>query len=125
MRTAPRSFLLVRHRDVSGVSGTGAVAEGVEWTDGSASLRWRGEHAATTFWETGIGAIRAVHGHSGDTEILYVDGSGPVDQTATVIACPMVTGLRVPTASLDGLCQQCGGSWPCLRCPGLTGVAAT
>lgn len=56
----PRSFLLVRHRDISGVSGAGPVAEGVEWTDGSASLRWRGEWSSTAFWEAGILAILAV-----------------------------------------------------------------
>jgi hypothetical protein len=75
--SAPRSFLLVRHRDVSNVSGTGVVAEGTEWTDGSASLRWRGEHATTTFFETGLRSILAVHGHDGQTEIMFLDGSTP------------------------------------------------
>jgi len=115
---APRSFLLVRQRDVSGVSGTGTVAEGVEWTDGSASLRWRGEHAATTFWESGIRAVLAVHGHQGATEVLYVDGDPPQgDRKATDVEYPLATGQRVSTSSQAGLCQRCGGSWPCLRCP--------
>jgi hypothetical protein len=72
---APRAFLLVRHRDPSGVSGTGVVAEGTEWSDGSACVRWPGEHASMTFWETGVAAIEAVHGHNGATEVLFVPGA--------------------------------------------------
>lgn len=33
--TYPRVFVLQRHVDVSGVSGTGEIAEGVEWSDGT------------------------------------------------------------------------------------------
>jgi hypothetical protein len=35
-----RLFSLVRDEDVSGISGTGPIAEGVEFTDGSVALRW-------------------------------------------------------------------------------------
>jgi hypothetical protein len=69
---APRVFLLVRYRDVSGVSGTGVVAEGIQWTDGSASLHWYGEHPSVTFWQSGIPAIVAVHGHGGDTRVHFL-----------------------------------------------------
>jgi hypothetical protein len=116
--SAPRSFLLVRHRDVSNVSGTGVVAEGTEWTDGSASLRWRGEHATTTFFETGLRSILAVHGHDGQTEIMFLDGSTP-RRSAKDFQYPLATGARVPTASQDGLCRRCWGAWPCMRCPDL------
>ncbi|TCM39665.1 hypothetical protein EV648_114187 [Kribbella sp. VKM Ac-2568] len=75
--TVPRPFLLVRHADVSGVSGTGVVAEGTEWTDGSVSLRWRSEHASTTFYEAGVRAVLAVHGHAGASEVIYLDGVDP------------------------------------------------
>lgn len=34
-----RTFLLVRTYDVSGVSGTGIAAEGIEFTDGAVALR--------------------------------------------------------------------------------------
>lgn len=71
--TTPRSFLLVRYRDGSQVSGTGVVAEGTEWTDGSASLRWRGTYPTTTFFETGVRAIEAVHGHAGDTVVVFTE----------------------------------------------------
>ncbi|WP_109507101.1 hypothetical protein [Nocardioides speluncae] len=64
--------MLIRHQDPSGISGTGEVAEGVVWSDGSVSLRWHGEHAATTFWEGGLSALLHVHGHSGATEVVYL-----------------------------------------------------
>jgi prepilin-type processing-associated H-X9-DG protein len=72
--TVPRVFLLIRHTDISGVSGTGVVAEGTEWTDGSVSLRWRSEHASTTFYEAGMGAVVAIHGHGGASEVVFLDG---------------------------------------------------
>jgi hypothetical protein len=73
--TYPRVFVLQRHIDVSGVSGVGQVAEGVEWSDGTVSLRWKGETSSTTFWQAGIAAVEAVHGHGGATEVLYLAGS--------------------------------------------------
>jgi hypothetical protein len=68
----PRTFELVRYQDPSGVSGTGVVAEGCEFTDGSVALRWRGENAATAVWQS-VDAILAVHGHQGATEIRWID----------------------------------------------------
>lgn len=72
-----RRFKLIRHTDVSGVSGTGVVAEGVEWSDGSVALHWRGQYATTVVWENGgIDAVLAIHGHHGTTEIVWDDGPG-------------------------------------------------
>lgn len=68
----PRRFLLYRHSDVSGVSGTGVVAEGAEWTDGTASLRWRGEWPSTVAWDE-VALILGAHGHQGATELRWID----------------------------------------------------
>jgi hypothetical protein len=38
-RRRMRLFLLIRNEDVSGVSGTGIVAEGVEFSDGTVAMR--------------------------------------------------------------------------------------
>lgn len=65
-------FELVRHRDLSGVSGTGVVAEGVEFTDGSVALRWRGKYPATAVWAS-VDAALAVHGHEGATVARWLD----------------------------------------------------
>lgn len=70
----PRTFELVRYRDPSGVSGTGVVAEGCEFTDGSVALRWRGDNPATAVWPN-VESILAVHGHHGATEIRWTDSS--------------------------------------------------
>lgn len=69
----PRRFELVRHADVSGVSGTGVVAEGVEWSDGTVTLHWCGRYPTTTVWQDGIEAVRAIHGHQGATTIRWLD----------------------------------------------------
>ncbi|GAA0615222.1 hypothetical protein GCM10009534_57460 [Kribbella sandramycini] len=72
-KAGPRCFQLVRHVDVSGVSGTGVVAEGVEWTDGSVALHWGGRYPTTTVWPDGIDALVSVHGHNGATTIRWLD----------------------------------------------------
>lgn len=38
----PRVFLLHRDHDIDGLHGTGRVAEGCVWTDGTVSLHWFG-----------------------------------------------------------------------------------
>ncbi len=67
-----RRFRLMRHEDVSGVSGTGPVAEGVQFTDGSVALRWYGDYPTTTVWD-GIDSVIAIHGHGGATEVEWLD----------------------------------------------------
>ncbi|MGH3360297.1 MAG: hypothetical protein ACRDO7_15965 [Nocardioidaceae bacterium] len=67
-----RRFVLVRHQDVSGVSGTGVVAYGVEFPDGSVAVRWSSEHPCTTVW-SGVNDVREIHGHSGRTVLRWVD----------------------------------------------------
>jgi hypothetical protein len=75
-----RRFRLIRHHDVSGVSGTGPVAEGVQFTDGAVALRWYGDYPTTTVWDA-IESVIAIHGHSGATEVEWLDpdpGRDPV-----------------------------------------------
>lgn len=67
-----RRFHLVRTVDVTGVSGTGVVAEGVEFDDGTTVVHWRGEHASTVVWAS-IASAEHVHGHGGLTRVEWVD----------------------------------------------------
>jgi hypothetical protein len=67
-----RRFVLVRHVDPSGVSGTGVVAEGVEFTDGSVVLRWRSDTPSTVVYAN-TAAVEQVHGHGGATDIEWID----------------------------------------------------
>jgi len=66
-----RLFELNRHYDVSGVSGTGVVAEGVQFADGTTVIRWIGELASTVVWDNIETAIK-VHGHDGATELVWI-----------------------------------------------------
>lgn len=68
----PRTFYLLRNEDVTGVSGTGIVAWGVEFPDGTVATRWRGEHPATAVWPN-IEEVVAVHGHNGATVVRWLD----------------------------------------------------
>jgi hypothetical protein len=67
-----RRFLLERDIDVSGISGTGVVAEGVQFSDGTVVLRWLGKSPSTVVWPD-IEAARAVHGHDGRTRFSQMD----------------------------------------------------
>ena len=70
---AHRRFVLFRNEDVTGVSGTGVVAEGVQFRDGKVVLRWCvGEHRSTVNWDS-IEAVDAIHGHDGRTRIVWLD----------------------------------------------------
>lgn len=68
-----RRFELHRHRDVSGVSGTGVVAQGVRFADGSVAIRWHGEWATTTIHDRGVDSVEHIHGHGGSTDIVWLD----------------------------------------------------
>lgn len=82
-----RVFQLIRDRDVSGVSGTGVVAEGIEFSDGKVALRWIvKDHRSTVTWDD-MESVEAVHGHEGATRIQWVETSvSTVGQTGGVTA---------------------------------------
>lgn len=68
-----RTFYLNRKADASGVSGTGKVAEGIEFSDGTVVLRWLVgdlENRSTNFYAS-ITAVEAIHGHDGWTDIVW------------------------------------------------------
>lgn len=65
-----RTFKLVRDSDISGVSGTGAVAEGVEFHDGQSILSWFGQYHSIAVYPH-ITDIIAIHGHGGATHVEF------------------------------------------------------
>jgi len=69
--TSARLFVLKRDEDETGVSGTGIVAEGVQFSDGTVALRWR-SHIQSTALYTSIAACEAIHGHGGKTKVVFV-----------------------------------------------------
>jgi len=74
---AARVFYLVRIEDETGVSGTGIVAEGVQWTSGEISVRWLGDYPCVHFWPGGIDHLKRIHGHRGKTKVVWADDETP------------------------------------------------
>jgi hypothetical protein len=63
-----RTFKLVRKEDVSGVSGIGVVAEGVEFHDGQCVLSWFGQFHTVEI-SPDLKTVIQIHGHGGKTEV--------------------------------------------------------
>lgn len=68
----PKVFYLMRDEDVSGVSGTGKVAEGLVFTNGKVAIGWNKQIASITVYNNLNDAI-AIHGHDGRTRFEFVD----------------------------------------------------
>lgn len=69
--SSARLFTLVRTEDVSGTSGTGIVAEGVEFSDGSVVLHWISQYKSHELLDS-IRVVELIHGHEGRTKVVYV-----------------------------------------------------
>ena len=72
-------YQMERDEDVTGLSGTGVVADVVEFDDGTVVMRWRGPYKSTVVFENLATAI-TVHGHGGRTRfvpVLELTPAGP------------------------------------------------
>jgi len=72
-----RRFVLNRHKDISGVSGLGIVAEGIQFQDGQCVLSWLGRYHTVEVLPD-LNAVLAIHGHEGNTTIDWVDPTAGV-----------------------------------------------
>jgi hypothetical protein len=72
--TLVRRFQLVRDVDETGVSGTGVVAYGCSFPDGTCVLRWDTKVNSTVFYQS-IDDLIAIHGHNGATRVHWVDSA--------------------------------------------------
>lgn len=68
----PRVFCLMRDEDVSGVSGTGKVAEGIVFSNGMVSIGWCKAIPSQVTYMSLDDAV-AIHGHKGATRFVFVD----------------------------------------------------
>ena len=71
-----RCYVLIRYEDKSGGSGTGQVAEAVEFEDGTVALHWDKATnklgvSSTVIYSSMEDAIK-VHGHDGASELRLV-----------------------------------------------------
>ena len=81
-----RTFILRRKEDVSGVSGVGVVAEGVEFEDGQVALSWLSRFHSVEIVPN-IKQIKNVHGHGGTTTIEWLDTpTTSINETAVAAA---------------------------------------
>lgn len=77
-------FEIHRDVDITGLSGTGIVADGAVFPDGTTVVRWRevtGENydkgvRATTVVHPNVESVEALHGHGGATRLVFTDDRG-------------------------------------------------
>ena len=69
-----RRFYLNRMEDVSGQSGTGRIANGIQFPDGQCVLRWVGKTPTTVIYNN-IKELEGLHGHDGKTKVVWIDKS--------------------------------------------------
>ena len=72
MPSRGRRFFLLRREDVSGVSGTGYVAEGVAFHNGLVALTWYSRWPSVVLYQS-LQDMEDVHGHGGRTTIQWID----------------------------------------------------
>ena len=78
-----RRFQLNRLEDETGVSGTGIIAAGVQFTSGRCVLEWQTQHTSITMFQDKDEMMK-VHGHGGKTVLEWID-SEPKTKVAVLI----------------------------------------
>jgi hypothetical protein len=94
---AASPFVLRRHEDVTGVSGTDVVADGVMFPAAGKSVcvvRWRGERGSTVVWDH-LGHVKEIHDHDGRTQIELV----PVGELIAALKAVMAIEPEAGSAS--------------------------
>lgn len=98
----PPTFKLVRLVDESGISGTGDVAQGVVFRDGTVAMRWMTDKRSTSVY-TSMQDLLAIHGHGGKTEVRYHMGPGRDDRACSACGHPWLFHVH----------DNCGGCEYC------------
>lgn len=70
-----RRFELHRDEDETGISGTGRIAQGIQFDDGTAALRWL-THVRSTGYYDSVDDLLKIHGHGGRTRLVWLDEEG-------------------------------------------------
>ncbi len=93
-------FVLRRTEDVTGVSGTGIVADGALFPaagQSKAIVRWRGERGSTVVWDR-IQHVKEIHGHDGRTSIELIPVGELIAALKAVAAIELAVGLPMDQA---------------------------
>lgn len=88
----PRRFNLLRSEDASGVSGTGLVASGVQFSDGTCAMRWRTSTSSTSVYAS-IDDVVTIHGHNGATVVGWIDPP-PLHPAYRAVTVAATKGMR-------------------------------
>lgn len=67
-----RTFYLERLEDETGISGTGIVTEGVQFSNGSCVMRWLTATSSIAIYNS-IEELEQIHGHGGRTVVRWAD----------------------------------------------------
>lgn len=67
-----RRFVLNRATDNTGTSGTGVVAEGVEYSNGQIAIHWISQLESVNVYGNAK-VLDQLHGHGGNTTIEWID----------------------------------------------------
>lgn len=67
-----KRFNFFRETDISGVSGTGVVAEGVLFSNNKVVVTWTGHHTSVNVFDS-LAEFEAVHGHEGASKVDWID----------------------------------------------------
>jgi hypothetical protein len=108
------TFFLDRVEDEGGVSGTGRVAQGFVFSDGTVVLRWLTTHKSTAIYES-IEELEAIHGHGGKTKITNPSSTPDalVQEVRDVLTrlreMISVTSDERMKSHLDALLEKLGG----------------
>ena len=86
-----RRFDLCRLDDVSGISGTGRVAEGVCFSSGKCVISWLSSTPSLGIFDS-VDELLAVHGHKGKTVVRWLDPGDESSGLDPVERCPVSGG---------------------------------
>lgn len=110
--TSHRRFHMNRTLDVTGTSGTGTVAEGIEFTSGRCVIEWTCEPASSICIYNSIGELLKIHGHDGATTVEWLDEADrlvPVNDESEMCR----NGLHELPYTPDGEYPEYDGCWDC------------
>ena len=69
-RNRLRTFYLERVVDVTGISGTGVISQGVEFSDGTCVMKWLTDTSSIGIYNS-IEELIQIHGHGGNTVLRW------------------------------------------------------
>ncbi len=104
-----RQFQFHRDVDDGGVSGTGIVAEGVQFQNGKIALTWLTKHTSIAIYDD-VETLEAIHGHQGKTRIVWLELVpllGETSRPQRYARCLDCGFARIPAESMG--CTKCQG----------------